>query len=123
MPTGRRPCGGSSRGWSGACPPVPPDTGRATGAELQRGSPLAGSGSELVVLIDDRRTPEARALRHPLGSGAASLRRMRYRELGDLRVSCVGLGCSKFGGQLDLQGTRAVIDAALGAGINFLDTA
>ncbi len=41
----------------------------------------------------------------------------------DLHVSRVGLGCNNFGGRVDLDGTRAVVDAALDAGINFLDTA
>jgi aryl-alcohol dehydrogenase-like predicted oxidoreductase len=41
----------------------------------------------------------------------------------DLRVSRVGLGCNNFGRRLDLEGTRAVVDAALEVGINFLDTA
>ena len=41
----------------------------------------------------------------------------------DLVVSRVGLGCNNFGRRLDLEGTRAVIDAAIDAGITFLDTA
>lgn len=41
----------------------------------------------------------------------------------DLVVSRVGLGCNNFGGRLDLEGTRAVVDAALEAGITFFDTA
>jgi len=41
----------------------------------------------------------------------------------DLRVSRVGLGCNNFGRRLDLAATRAVVDAALAAGISFLDTA
>src|SRR3954451_7729209 len=45
------------------------------------------------------------------------------RELGGLRVSMVGLGCNNFGRRVDLDGTRAVVDAALDAGVNFLDTA
>ncbi len=40
-----------------------------------------------------------------------------------IRVSVVGLGCNQFGGRLDLDGTRAVIDGALSQGITFLDTA
>jgi aryl-alcohol dehydrogenase-like predicted oxidoreductase len=40
-----------------------------------------------------------------------------------LDVSVVGLGCNNFGRRLDLDGTRAVVDAALEEGINFLDTA
>jgi aryl-alcohol dehydrogenase-like predicted oxidoreductase len=38
-------------------------------------------------------------------------------------VSVVGLGCNNFGGRVDLEGTRAVVDAALAAGITLLDTA
>ena len=41
----------------------------------------------------------------------------------DLQVSRVGLGCNNFGRRLDLAATRAVVDAALGAGISFFDTA
>jgi aryl-alcohol dehydrogenase-like predicted oxidoreductase len=41
----------------------------------------------------------------------------------DLRVSRVGLGCNNFGGRLDLDRTREVVDAALDAGITFFDTA
>src|SRR5271170_6924119 len=50
---------------------------------------------------------------------------MRYGPLGDsgLLVSVVGLGCNNFGGRLDLAGTRAVIDAAIDAGITLFDTA
>ena len=42
---------------------------------------------------------------------------------GSLEVSVVGLGCSNFGGRLDRDRTRTVIDAALDAGITLLDTA
>ncbi|HEY7630838.1 MAG TPA: aldo/keto reductase [Thermoleophilaceae bacterium] len=45
------------------------------------------------------------------------------RNLGGLSVSVVGLGCNNFGRRVDLDGTRAVVDAALDAGVNFLDTA
>jgi aryl-alcohol dehydrogenase-like predicted oxidoreductase len=50
---------------------------------------------------------------------------MHLHELGSsgLRVSRVGLGCNNFGRRLDLQGTRAVVEEALAAGITFLDTA
>ncbi|HEY2519597.1 MAG TPA: aldo/keto reductase [Streptosporangiaceae bacterium] len=50
---------------------------------------------------------------------------MRYRSLGSsgLQVSVVGLGCNNFGRRLDLSGTRAVIEAALDAGITLFDTA
>lgn len=50
---------------------------------------------------------------------------MRTRHLGNsgLAVSVVGLGCNNFGGRLDADGTRAVVHAALDAGITLLDTA
>ena len=50
---------------------------------------------------------------------------MLYRPLGDsgLMVSVTGLGCNNFGRRLDLDATRAVVDAALEAGITLLDTA
>jgi aryl-alcohol dehydrogenase-like predicted oxidoreductase len=35
----------------------------------------------------------------------------------------VGLGCNNFGGRLDLERTRAVVDAALDAGVTHFDTA
>ncbi|MGH3133626.1 MAG: aldo/keto reductase [Gaiellaceae bacterium] len=40
-----------------------------------------------------------------------------------LRVSRVGLGCNNFGGRIDLDATRAVVEAALDAGVTFFDTA
>jgi aryl-alcohol dehydrogenase-like predicted oxidoreductase len=50
---------------------------------------------------------------------------MRYRKLGEsgLVVSIVGLGCNNFGARLDLDRTRAVVDAALDTGVTLLDTA
>src|SRR5215471_12790501 len=50
---------------------------------------------------------------------------MRYLALGNsgLVVSAVGLGCNNFGGRLDLAGTRAVVEAAIDAGITLFDTA
>jgi aryl-alcohol dehydrogenase-like predicted oxidoreductase len=50
---------------------------------------------------------------------------MRYRALGNsgLVVSAVGLGCNNFGSRLDLDGTRAVVDAAIDNGITLFDTA
>ncbi len=49
----------------------------------------------------------------------------RNRQLGDsgLTVSVVGLGCNNFGRRLDLDGTRAVVEAALEAGVTLFDTA
>jgi aryl-alcohol dehydrogenase-like predicted oxidoreductase len=50
---------------------------------------------------------------------------MDIRNLGrsGLRVSAVGLGCNNFGGRIDLEASRAVVHAALDAGITLFDTA
>ena len=48
---------------------------------------------------------------------------MRTRKLGALEVTVVGLGCNNFGGRLDEEGTRRVVDAAFDAGVTFFDTA
>ncbi len=50
---------------------------------------------------------------------------MEFRTLGrsGLRVSAVGLGCNNFGGRLAVEQTRAVVDAALDAGVTLFDTA
>ena len=48
---------------------------------------------------------------------------MPHRQIGGLSVSMVGLGCNNFGMRVDIDGTRAVVDAALECGIDFLDTA
>jgi aryl-alcohol dehydrogenase-like predicted oxidoreductase len=48
---------------------------------------------------------------------------MRTRTLGPLEVSVVGLGCNNFGRRVDQDGTRAVVDAALEAGVTLFDTA
>ncbi|HEX6499385.1 MAG TPA: aldo/keto reductase [Micromonosporaceae bacterium] len=50
---------------------------------------------------------------------------MRFRRLGDsgLVVSVVGVGCNNFGRKVDVDGTVAVVDAALELGVNFFDTA
>ena len=47
------------------------------------------------------------------------------RTLGDSGppVSSVGLGCNNFGRRVDLEGTRAVVGAALDEGVTFFDTA
>jgi aryl-alcohol dehydrogenase-like predicted oxidoreductase len=50
---------------------------------------------------------------------------MRYRQLGTsgLTVPVVGLGCNNFGSRLDLERTRAVVDAAIDQDVDLLDTA
>ena len=52
---------------------------------------------------------------------------MERRRLGQLEVSVVGLGANSFGTTyatpVDVDGTRAVVDAALDVGVNFIDTA
>jgi aryl-alcohol dehydrogenase-like predicted oxidoreductase len=50
---------------------------------------------------------------------------VRYRQLGRTgpTVSVVGLGCTNFGKRVDLAGTRAVVHAALDAGVTLFDTA
>ncbi len=48
---------------------------------------------------------------------------METRKIGSLDVSVVGLGCNNFGGRIDADATKSVIDASLDAGINFFDTA
>ena len=48
---------------------------------------------------------------------------MEKRKIGSLDVSVVGVGCNNFGIRIDEAHTREVIDAAIGAGINFFDTA
>ena len=50
---------------------------------------------------------------------------MRTRRLGadGPEVSAVGLGTNNFGTRVDLDGTRAVVDAALDAGVTLIDTA
>ena len=50
---------------------------------------------------------------------------MELRNLGrsGLRVSALGLGCNNFGGRIGLEASRAVLHAALDAGITLFDTA
>jgi len=74
-------------------------------------------------MITDGRTP--RYDQGLAGSEPGEGRAMRYRSLGDsgLLVSVAGLGCNNFGRRLDAEATRAVVDAAIEAGITLLDTA
>ncbi|NKE60798.1 aldo/keto reductase [Lentzea sp. PSKA42] len=50
---------------------------------------------------------------------------MRYRSLGERgpTISVVGLGGNNFGARLDEEGTKAVVHAALDAGVTLFDTA
>ena len=50
---------------------------------------------------------------------------MELVDLGEssLRVSRVGLGCNNFGGRIDFDATRSVVEAALDDGVTFFDTA
>jgi aryl-alcohol dehydrogenase-like predicted oxidoreductase len=50
---------------------------------------------------------------------------MTYRRLGDsgLVVSAVGLGANNFGRRIDIDATRAVVDAAFEVGVTLIDTA
>jgi aryl-alcohol dehydrogenase-like predicted oxidoreductase len=50
---------------------------------------------------------------------------MQHRTLGrsGLRVSVVGLGCNNFGGRIDIEDSRPVIDRAIEQGITLFDTA
>jgi aryl-alcohol dehydrogenase-like predicted oxidoreductase len=48
---------------------------------------------------------------------------MATRKVGSLEVSIAGLGCNNFGMRIDEDAARAVVDAALDAGVNHFDTA
>jgi len=50
---------------------------------------------------------------------------MEYRNLGKagVKVSAIGIGCNQFGGKVDQEGTKAIVNRALDLGINFFDTA
>lgn len=50
---------------------------------------------------------------------------MEYRNLGKagVKVSSIGVGCNQFGGKVDREGTKAIVQRALDVGINFFDTA
>jgi aryl-alcohol dehydrogenase-like predicted oxidoreductase len=53
-------------------------------------------------------------------SGALTTRKLGHS---GLEVSAVGLGCNNFGRRLDLEGTRAAVEAALAQRVTFFDTA
>jgi aryl-alcohol dehydrogenase-like predicted oxidoreductase len=48
---------------------------------------------------------------------------MPTRRIGELEVSVAGLGCNNFGMRIDQDGARAVVAAALDAGVTHFDTA
>lgn len=58
-------------------------------------------------------------------AASASVPDMEYRRLGTtgLAVSVVGLGCNNFGRRIDLEASRAVVEAALHLGVTLFDTA
>jgi aryl-alcohol dehydrogenase-like predicted oxidoreductase len=45
------------------------------------------------------------------------------RKIGSIEVSVAGLGCNNFGMRIDAEATKAVIDAAIDAGVTHFDTA
>ena len=48
---------------------------------------------------------------------------MEKRRIGSLEASVVGLGCNNFGWRIDADASKAVVDTAIEAGVNFFDTA
>src|SRR3546814_16899023 len=64
-------------------------------------------------------------MRAPRRTQARTEIRMQYRPLGrsDLRVSHIGLGTMTWGEQNDEAQAHEQLDAALAAGVNFVDTA
>ncbi len=50
---------------------------------------------------------------------------MEYRRLGTsgLKISAVGLGCNPFGNEVDQPTAKAIVDAAMGEGVTYFDTA
>src|SRR6202011_19123 len=55
----------------------------------------------------------------PPGGGST----VEPRPIRQLEVSPAGLGCNNFGSRIDEAASRAVVAAALDAGVNFFDTA
>src|SRR3954451_11204803 len=73
-------------------------------------------------LRDAQVTRAEATVEHTEGLPSAAVRTRRLGKEGP-DVSVVGLGCNNFGGRVDLDGTRAVVDAALDAGVTLFDTA
>jgi aryl-alcohol dehydrogenase-like predicted oxidoreductase len=63
-----------------------------------------------------------RGIRRRGGLRFAAVETVRLGDSG-LEVSRVGLGCNNFGRRIDMGATRAVVEAALEAGVTFFDTA
>lgn len=49
--------------------------------------------------------------------------RVRYRHIGQLRVSAIGMGCNQLGVACDAAGADALVGEAIDAGINYFDVA
>src|SRR3954451_16430493 len=73
-------------------------------------------------LRDAQVTRAEATVEHSEGLPSAAVRTRRLGAEGP-DVSVVGLGCNNFGMRVDLERTRAVVDAALDAGITLFDTA
>ena len=54
---------------------------------------------------------------------ASSLGRVETRQIGELEVSAVGLGCNNFGARIDNDAVTGLVHACLDAGVTFFDTA
>jgi len=67
--------------------------------------------------------PSTTGMRHAVYKNHLFPIPMKTRRIGSLTVSEIGLGCNNFGWRIDPDASAKVIDAALHAGINFLDTA
>ena len=88
-------------------------------------APVAALGAQLTLRALPGGPLASRYHRGLAWSASGEDGTLRYRALGNsgLIVSVAGLGCNNFGGRLDTGGTRAVVDAAIEAGITLLDTA
>ncbi len=77
------------------------------------------SVSRKQPVVEAQATPDNRVCNH------RDMPDVSTRPLGHsgIQVSVIGLGCNQFGGRLDRSQTKTVLDAAIDAGITFLDTA
>src|ERR1019366_7418122 len=86
-----------------------------------------GAGAVLASHYDRdlARGHQVRAVATRRGSRNTQRQVNALQATGQLRAPGIGrgLGCNNFGRRLDAEGTRAVVDAALDAGITLLDTA